>query len=202
MTTEGRQSSEFVSYFLLIWVPPLAPHDKLACHSPSPLSLLAILIMPFLSLSNFIFFFRDKFISWHPQTVWSWGNGFWGGGAQEKEAAVDQTRFTLCPRTVKKKKSSVIKSLNPNQQFHIRNPSRMFLRLIAVPLSFCTGSGDTRFVLADGNRWACIVRPRLYANVNPVSPDPEAWPDRVCAFYTTRLSLVVCGGGGEREKGR
>lgn len=99
------------------------------------------------------------------------------------------------------KKSTVIRYLNPNQQFHIRNPSRIFFHLITVLLSFCTNLGDTRFVLCDRNRWAFIVKPRLYANVNLDSPDPEAWPDRVYAFYTTRFSLAKQGvGWGSADK--
>lgn len=150
--------------------------------SPAPLSFSLLETIITSLLSCLILFFKDKSIKQHPKitSVLSGCNRRGGGrrlwrdtsssGGKEGGGGSDKVHALFACH----KKSSVIRYLNPNQQFHIRNPSRMFLHLIAVPLSFCTDLGDTRFVLSDGNRWAFIVKPRLYANVNLVSPDPEA----------------------------
>lgn len=56
-------------------------------------------------------------------------------GAQCGER-VSPEQFKVHSLFTDNEKSSVIRYLNPNQQFHIRNLSRVFLHLMAMLLSF------------------------------------------------------------------
>lgn len=138
----------FAALFLVPSLIPILSLPITSLPNPSSFSLLAILIIFFLSYL-ILFFFRTNVFPSIPKQCSCYlgvmdlgggmmsgaeGGGGRGGGGKGGSGGSDKVQALF----VRREKSSVIRYLNPNQQFHIRNPSRMFLHLIAVPLSFCT----------------------------------------------------------------